>query len=208
MISDAFGIVSGRTSLDDLEDILVRVGARKDVYLAFVLKWDTSTDIDSWMIEPNGTAIGYSTPYKGVVAGTRGYNYVLDALETKVDMNSSLLTSNKGNLDKDCIECSVPSIENLVYFDKDYMEDGTYQYKIDDYSGDHARGFTVYIIERNAQLEAIAFAQLVWRGRFSHPRAMSAAQTMIKFDKRGNSLMFTKVHPYLELVHSEGFIWS
>lgn len=207
MIDSSVGIISGRTPLDDLEDELNSLGARKDVYLAFVLRWETVTDIDSWMIEPNGTAIGYSTQYRKQLEGVQSFNYILDDLESTINLNDSGLTSNKGNLDKDCISCSPIGIENLVYFGREYMQDGIYTYRLDDYSGDHTKGFKVYIIERNKQLEPVGFAELEWEGEFSHPRLQDKAQIMVQMKKTGNALKFKLVHPRLKLKNTYGFNW-
>lgn len=208
MITEAIGTMNGRSAIDELEEELNRVGARKDAYLAFVLKWDTSSDIDSWMVEPNGFAIGYNTPARGRVQGTRSYNYVLEEEVTTVDMNDPHLSPNKGNLDKDCISCAVPSIENLVYFEPTLMQDGLYQYKLDDYNGTHSAGFTVYIIERNQRLEPVGFAELRWDGAFAaSQRQTRNAPTFIELHKSGSNISLKKVNSHLRIISTTGFNW-
>lgn len=220
-----------QSRFQELDESLSQIGARRDAQIAFVLRWKTPTDIDSWMLEPplpggkvpmigwTNSTFNPSTPhnYRGQLAGTNNYNYVLDAMNVNVNYTQAqadgTLSPSGGNLDIDNTGqlrngyCT----ENMVYFDTNMMATGDYQYRLDDYSGTHSSGFELFILRRNHRLELEGFAELRWEGPFTPnvgKRKKDMSLKMVTMTKHPDgSIIFRKEHEHLTLHSNDGLQW-
>jgi len=121
-------------------------GGIVDGVLNFRLAWNDGknsndgSDLDAWAVEPNGTRIGYSTPYR------------------KNKRNRSQMS---GQLDVDNTNPGGKlAVENITWIDKSAMQDGVYKLWVNQYSERNSQGFKAEI-EFNGELYTYSYDGMV-----------------------------------------------
>lgn len=109
-----------------IKDAVKNAGGSIDGVLNFRLAWNQTgsdqSDLDAWAVEPNSTAIGYSTPYR------------LDRGNGRSSMSGQLDVDNTN-------PGSRMGVENITWNDITKMKDGKYRLFVNQYSNRGSRGF-------------------------------------------------------------------
>jgi len=117
-----------------IKDAVKEKGGLVDCALRFSIMWgendpSDNTDLDAWCKEPNGTKIGYDTPYRK----DRGDSRTRNGGQLDVDITTPNTYKNKN------------IVENISYLDKSKMKDGVYTFWVNMFSNRGSKGFTAEI---------------------------------------------------------------
>ena len=116
----------------EIKQAVKDAGGNIEGILNFRLAWndnklDDNSDLDAWATEPNGSKIGYSTPYRK----DRGGNS-RSMMSGQLDVDN---TSPSGKL----------AVENITWTDSSKMKDGVYKLWVNQFSARNSKGFKAEI---------------------------------------------------------------
>lgn len=177
-----------------ITDLVHNAGGNIDALFRASLSWDSWSDIDFHINEPDGTHIFFSQKKSKNSGGT---------LDVDMNVGSVQHSQNTRNHSK-------PAVENIVYTDLDKMADGVYkinfvQYGV--YSGRAIGGDAPYLLlENRTQNEPRMshYVLLKWNGE-NQSKDVNNQIHIASVRKSGTGFALESLGPGVTIVHNHNF---